>query len=145
MKGRERWDYISKMRTQGISDDEIADRLNYASKQSLWNWISRNKSKYENVINGEKGFWGSIADLVSGTDKSAYLGGLFIGYFIRQLLDSGGREINFEKSFSMYHSIWISFFLKSSFKKGIAQGVGLKDLPVLVGDLSSWYEQIRIQ
>ena len=131
------------MRNRGVSDDDIANSLDYASKQSLWNWISRNRSKFANDSDAEIGFWDNLMNIVAGSDKSAYFGGLFIGYFIRQLLDTGERKIDFENKFSIYHSIWISFFFNSSFKKGVVHGIGLTDAPVLISDLSDWYEQIR--
>ncbi|OLS22967.1 MAG: hypothetical protein HeimC2_28320 [Candidatus Heimdallarchaeota archaeon LC_2] len=137
MKRKEKWDFIKQMQYNGYSDEEIARMLKYKNVQSLWNWISRNKDKYENEEN--PGLLDKLIGILSGQDKEGYLFGLFMGYLFRNALDNGLEALN-KETITLYETIWFSFLTKGGLKRGLLQGLAIKDIPALGNDLQSFYE-----
>jgi len=142
-KGIDRWNYIKDLRKRGVDDKDIAKSLDYSSVQSMWNWISRNKEKYQ--TRPKESFWTSALNFIAGDNKSAYLAGLFVGHFLRDVIDTGTdpellKEIN---EYSMYSSVWVSFFFNGSFQKGLMFGLGIKELPDMVKNLDEWLIRLK--
>ena len=139
-RGKDRWEYIREMRNQGHADDQIASDLKYSSTQSMWNWISRNRRKYEDQ--SDESLMNKILHTIAGDNKTAYFAGMMVGTVLRGVLDVGIKKLDLKnQEISLISSVWISFFLKGSFKKGLAQGLGLKDVPALVGNLRDWFNR----
>jgi len=73
-----------------------------------------------------------------------FLAGVGIGYFLAEAIakDVGPQHV-LGTRIHHYNALWGAFFTDSDFKKGLAIGIGIHDLPDLIDDLDRWFNSLK--